>query len=200
LPATTNPETTPANWTQKGFEIFAKILHPEEQAHFRHLLSEYLRLYFVAEPKNRANLKLTTTLRLCGSAPNGLEEEWVTLTFAAYPAQENGRQPNFWICQMKPVPVGPLRDFIRGCIVLQKADGGKPTLLFQTQGRKHFKLSPTEKRVLQMLACGLNTQEAAELLGVKENTVKTHRKSMLSKSGALNMPHLITYCLSYGLL
>jgi DNA-binding NarL/FixJ family response regulator len=61
-------------------------------------------------------------------------------------------------------------------------------------------LTRREKDTLQLMAEGYSTKEIADRLFVSINTIETHRKNMLFKTGLRNMAHLIKWALDNGQL
>ena len=61
-------------------------------------------------------------------------------------------------------------------------------------------LTKREKDILHLMADGYSTKEIADQLFVSINTVETHRKNMLFKTGLRNMAHLIKWALENGQL
>ena len=59
-------------------------------------------------------------------------------------------------------------------------------------------LTRREKDILRLIAEGFSTKEIADRLFLSINTVETHRKNMLFKSGLRNMAHLIKWALENG--
>lgn len=51
--------------------------------------------------------------------------------------------------------------------------------------------SPRENEVINMLSCGLTSDEIAQKLNLSKNTIDTIRKNILLKSGATNVSHLM---------
>lgn len=51
--------------------------------------------------------------------------------------------------------------------------------------------SPRENEVIDMLSCGLTSDEIAQKLNLSKNTIDTIRKNILLKSGATNVSHLM---------
>lgn len=51
--------------------------------------------------------------------------------------------------------------------------------------------SPRENEVIDMLSCGLSSDEIAQKLNLSKNTIDTIRKNILLKSGATNVSHLM---------
>ena len=51
--------------------------------------------------------------------------------------------------------------------------------------------SPRENEIIQMLSCGLTSDEIAHKLNLSKNTIDTMRKNILLKSGAANVSHLM---------
>ena len=60
--------------------------------------------------------------------------------------------------------------------------------------------SKRELDILQLLEKGLSTEHIAEKLYLSPNTIKTHRKNILHKSGKANMGELIFDLKEQGLL
>jgi len=54
-------------------------------------------------------------------------------------------------------------------------------------------LTKREKDILQLMSEGYSTKEIGDRLFVSVNTVETHRKNMLLKTGLRNMAHLIKW-------
>ena len=61
-------------------------------------------------------------------------------------------------------------------------------------------LTNREIEIAGLLAKGLNAQEISERLCVSFNTVRTHRKNMLQKSGCNNATALVAQCINQGLI
>ena len=61
-------------------------------------------------------------------------------------------------------------------------------------------LTPREKDVLHLLAEGFSTKEISEKLFISINTIETHRKNMLFKTGLRNVAHLIKWAFENGQL
>jgi DNA-binding NarL/FixJ family response regulator len=59
-------------------------------------------------------------------------------------------------------------------------------------------LSKREIEVLKLVAEGHSNQRAAERLGLKEDTIKAHMKTILSKLGARDRTHAVTIALRRG--
>jgi DNA-binding CsgD family transcriptional regulator len=71
---------------------------------------------------------------------------------------------------------------------------GQPSFI-DVAAEKMFKptplLSPREREVLLMLADGKKSKEIASRLFISKDTVDTHRRNILAKTGALNTAELI---------
>lgn len=61
-------------------------------------------------------------------------------------------------------------------------------------------ISPREKQVLYLIAHEYTTTEIASLLHIANDTVKSHRKSLLSKIGARNVEGLIRPAIEFEML
>ncbi|WP_343693973.1 response regulator transcription factor [Chitinophaga sp.] len=61
-------------------------------------------------------------------------------------------------------------------------------------------LTPREKEILKLIAEGGSTKEIADQLSLSINTIETHRKNMLFKTGLRNVAQLIKWGYENGLL
>lgn len=88
-------------------------------------------------------------------------------------------------------------------IVSQKNNKeGFDTLLknnYETQ-QPRLKLSNREKEILSLIANGYSSKQISGKLNISENTVKNHRKNMLSKSKTLNGHNLIKLAMNENLI
>jgi DNA-binding CsgD family transcriptional regulator len=53
-------------------------------------------------------------------------------------------------------------------------------------------ITPTEKKILEMLADGFSTHDVASALAISKYTVLSHRRSLLGKFGVKNSVQLVT--------
>lgn len=75
------------------------------------------------------------------------------------------------------------------------------SILQNMLGRNHQPdviLTPREKDVLKLIAEGMNTKEIASSLFISVNTVESHRKNVLLKTGLKNVAHLIRWAFENG--
>jgi len=56
-------------------------------------------------------------------------------------------------------------------------------------------ITPTEKRVLELIANGYSTHDVASALAISKYTVLSHRRSLLGKFGVKNSVQLVTQAL-----
>lgn len=59
-------------------------------------------------------------------------------------------------------------------------------------------LTPRELEILHMFQNGFTAKEISTSLGISAQTVQTHRKSILYKTGGRNVTHAI--CIFYGIV
>jgi NarL family two-component system response regulator LiaR len=60
-------------------------------------------------------------------------------------------------------------------------------------------LSPREIEVLRLMASGKSNQEIAETLFISRNTVSTHVRDILTKTGCANRTEAAAYAMRHGL-
>lgn len=61
-------------------------------------------------------------------------------------------------------------------------------------------LSPREREILQLVAEGKSSKEAAASLNLSVYTIETHRSNMMGKLGLKSVPELILYAVRKGLI
>jgi len=61
-------------------------------------------------------------------------------------------------------------------------------------------LSTRELEIIRWLSQGFNAEQIGERLNISYNTIRTHRKNMLAKSGCRNTTELVAQCLLEGLI
>ncbi|MBI2571200.1 MAG: response regulator transcription factor [Candidatus Schekmanbacteria bacterium] len=61
-------------------------------------------------------------------------------------------------------------------------------------------LTPRERQVLQLVAEGKTTREAADILGISVKTVETHRGNIMEKLGIHGTAGLVRYAIRIGLV
>ena len=66
-------------------------------------------------------------------------------------------------------------------------------------GQSHRPLSGRERELLQLLAEGKATKEAAQAMGVGVKTAETHRRSVMEKLQLYSVPELTKYAIREGL-
>ncbi|MFD2999299.1 LuxR C-terminal-related transcriptional regulator [Pontibacter toksunensis] len=64
----------------------------------------------------------------------------------------------------------------------------------------HSLLSARERDVLLLLVQGYNSEEIGDKLFISKNTVQTHRKNMLHKTGCRSTPALISFAVKSGVV
>jgi DNA-binding NarL/FixJ family response regulator len=60
-------------------------------------------------------------------------------------------------------------------------------------------LSSRERQVLQLLAEGHTTRDAAEILHLSPRTIEAHRRRIVEKTGARSLAHLTKFAIRHGL-
>lgn len=71
--------------------------------------------------------------------------------------------------------------------------------LFKTEESASSRLTSREREVLQLLAEGKNSQEAAASLNLSIKTVETHRRQIMNKLGMRSIAELTKYAIREGL-
>ncbi|MCL6218907.1 response regulator [Zunongwangia pacifica] len=71
--------------------------------------------------------------------------------------------------------------------------------VFERKKYQNIELSPREKEVLKLLSEELTSKEISEQLFISVNTVETHRKNILLKTGAKTTTGAVKYAIESGL-
>ena len=71
--------------------------------------------------------------------------------------------------------------------------------VFERKKYKNIELAPREKEVLKLLGEGLTSNQISEQLFSSVNTVETHRKNILLKTGAKTTTGAVKYAIESGL-
>jgi len=71
--------------------------------------------------------------------------------------------------------------------------------VFERKKYKNIELSPREKEVLGLLSEELTSKEISEKLFISVNTVETHRKNILLKTGSKTTTGAVKYAIESGL-
>lgn len=72
--------------------------------------------------------------------------------------------------------------------------------VFERKKHKHVKLSKREKEILVLLSDEFTSKEIAEKLFISVNTVETHRKNILLKTGSKTTTGAVKFALQNGIL
>ena len=71
--------------------------------------------------------------------------------------------------------------------------------LGEKPGSSLLKLTPKEREVLQLIAEGKSTKEAASILNTSISTVETHRQHVMEKLNIYSVAELTKYAIREGL-
>lgn len=71
---------------------------------------------------------------------------------------------------------------------------------YEDNKRKNCLPTPQEKLVLQHIAKGYTTQEISDMLSLSDNTIESHRRSLLVKFNARNVAQLVSIAISTGII
>ena len=71
--------------------------------------------------------------------------------------------------------------------------------VFERKKYKDIELSQREKEVLKLLADELTSKEISEALFISVNTVETHRKNILLKTGSKTTTGAVKFAIESGL-
>jgi len=96
--------------------------------------------------------------------------------------------------------VRALQEVSRGAVYLSPGVSGAVVEAYKTKKDLRDPLTPREREVLQLVAEGKTTKEAASLLGVSVKTAEYHRNSVMQKLGIHETASLVRYAIRRGLI
>ncbi len=86
------------------------------------------------------------------------------------------------------------QDFITDSVTKKLVEG-----IRKPESLNRIDFTPREKQILKLICAELSTKEIADKLFISENTVETHRKNMMAKTGAKNVIGLVKLAIQQGL-
>jgi len=96
--------------------------------------------------------------------------------------------------------VRALQEVSRGAVYLSPGVSGAVVEAYRTRKDLRDPLTSREREVLQLVAEGKTTKEAASLLGVSVKTAEYHRNSVMQKLGIHETASLVRYAIRRGLI
>ena len=91
-----------------------------------------------------------------------------------------------------------MRDAIHTVMNGEKYISSKAAVNLLKEEQEGTRITPRETEILQMLARGLTTKEIADAFFVSTNTIDSHRKNLLVKTGVANTAELIVWAVTEG--
>ncbi len=111
-----------------------------------------------------------------------------------YPIRENKVMPDFHFARLKG-DIGHLLKKDGYFFYCEKFNAHEKVSKFYSEsGTSDYPISIREKEVLKLIANGMNSKEIAAKLFISLETVKTHRKNMISRLRAKDTSSLIQLC------
>ena len=151
----------------------------------RTLLSEYPEVKVVALSMH-SDRRFISEMLSAGASGYLLKDSAFDELAAAIRAVNDGRT------YLSPGVTGTVIDDYVRRVSGTAATEGRPS----TPGKT---LSPREREVLQLIADGLSTKEAASKLHLSVKTIETHRRQIMDKLGIYNIAGLIKFAVREGL-
>lgn len=160
-------------------EILRTLIHPEDLALLRVSNEHYL-------SRNRMNFGGLIRVRFPG------QKEWRWLTGISTVIRKDG----------EGVPLETLAVFLDFSQVVHTESQLREALREVLRSRYSealIKITGREKRVIQLLSSGLNTEQIASKLFISRHTVESHRKNIRMKLNVRNTSELISLAKDLGI-
>jgi DNA-binding NarL/FixJ family response regulator len=93
-----------------------------------------------------------------------------------------------------------VREVAQGAVYLSKGTPRDLTDAYLNGGGSRERLSPRERQVLQLVAEGKSTKEAASVLGISVKTAESHRTRIMRKLDVHETASLVRYAIRHGLV
>ena len=145
---------------------------------------------WLADPGNPLSASVPhASLRLAVRQACGHEEEPAKVATFSYPSRDADRQ-GLMVALPLPAPESGPPDMRRPCVLLMGIGCQESVAPSDTLLRDLFSLTRSEIALAEKLANGMTLTEASEVAGVGRETVRTHLKSVLRKTGTRRQSEL----------
>jgi DNA-binding CsgD family transcriptional regulator len=175
----------------KGFNFTLSLIHPSDFQHLRELHSAIFNYYYSIPVTKRANLRFSYNIRIKTS-----NNEYVHILRQSFfiGFTLNG-SPSIEYVTNTDIP--GFRSNSINLTIHQISDSGTYKLCYEQKFSITYpKLTEREKQVLELVKTGYTTKEIAYLLYLGIETVKSHRKHIIAKTGTHNMTAAINTILN----
>ncbi len=183
---------------KRGLKFLMEQMHPDDAPYIARDAYQRFSEMALQEPvSQRKNLLLHENYRF-----RHKDGEWLHLIEHVWIVKlDDDGNPHMTLSHVYQLPsINPFR----GNILIKKlqADNTYKTLYSQTYPRSEeaINVSPREVEIVQLIARGLKGKEIADRLHISYETVRTHRKNILSKLELKTSGELTAFAISNGLI
>ena len=93
-----------------------------------------------------------------------------------------------------------IQEVCRGTVYVSPSVSASPFSTPAEPAGTSVSLTPREREILQLIAEGKSSKEAADILGISPHTVESHRTRMMSKLAIRSRAGLVRYAVRQGLV
>lgn len=168
---------------EKGFNFTLSIIHAEDMLKLKSLHCAIFKYYYSIHPSQRSNLRFSYNLRV-KTANNAYvhilrQSMFIEFTIDGKPTIESANSTDI---------TGFKYNNNINLTIHQLSDSGTYKLCHEQEFTENqTSLTEREKQVLELVRFGYTTKEIANHLFVTIETIKSHRKHIIAKTGAYNM-------------
>ncbi|WP_207424592.1 LuxR C-terminal-related transcriptional regulator [Desertivirga brevis] len=177
---------------KQGLEFILGVIHPDDIASFRRIHIQIFDLFYQTPCEFRCDLKFSYNFRVKaadGSYRHILRQStFIQLSIDGKP----------WLEFIESVDITSYSRFSDIKLTVTNGRNGKSKFEFVEFNYRqvNYNISKRELEVLELAGKGFTTKDISSILSLSIDTVKTHRKNIMLKTGACNMPEAIR--LVYG--
>lgn len=172
---------------EKGLNFTLSIVHPEDMLKLKELHQSIFNYYYGTLPEQRPKLRFSYNLRVKTANNDYIhilrQSTFIEFTIDGKPTIESINSTDI---------TGFKYSNNINLTIHQLSDSGTYTLCHEQEfSEVQTKLTEREKQVLELVRFGYTTKEIAYHLYLAIETVKSHRKHIIAKTGACNMTSAI---------
>lgn len=167
----------------QGFEFSVRIIHPHDFERLKSIYEVIFNYYYRTPAEERARLRFSYNFRV-KKADNSYINLLRQSTFIDF--TDDGKPTLEQINSIDISGFNYTNDIT--LVVHRLSPGGTFVLCYEfTFSKEQTALSERERQVMELIGKGFTTKEIALKLYLSMETVKSHRKKIIAKTGASNM-------------
>lgn len=189
---------SPEQFMQNGLNWVSDLIQPEDFARQPKLFKDFFNLYFTIPVTERKKYTFCNDFRCLGK--DG-KYRWLLQEVRFLETSSNG-EPQLSVSTYTDITLIKTNYNLNLYVGRYNSQGlyQIKTHLFYPHVHKGLKLSDKELKILKLISEGFLSKHIAEKLNISFNTVNTHRRNMLKKTGTKTSSELVKLARDHGII